>query len=678
MNREDALDRLLRPASIAVIGGGGWCENVIEQCEKIGFAGAIWPVHPSRAEVRGRRAFGSVEDLPGAPDAAFIGVNRHATIGVVAALAARGAGGAICFASGFREAVAELADGADLQAQLLEAAGAMPILGPNCYGLINALDGAALWPDQHGALRVTSGVAIVTQSSNIAINLTMQKRGLPIAYIVTAGNQAQTDLAQIGAALLEDPRVTALGLHIEGIGDLRRLETLAATAQRLGKRIVALKVGASDQAQMATVSHTASLAGSDAGARALLARLGIGQVGSLSALLEALKLLHVTGPLASNRIASLSCSGGEASLMADTALGRGVVYPALNVPQARDLRAALGPKVALANPLDYHTYIWADRAAMTASFSAMMDPSLSLGIVVLDFPRADRCNPEQWDIVIDAVADAQAARGVPMAIVASLPETMPEDVAARIMARGIAALAGLPDALDAVAVAAGEVPTAAALLLPGPDGATRILAEAEAKAALKRFGVAVPASIRGGTAAEAAQLATTLAAPLALKGEGIAHKTEAGAVKLNLSADQIEAAAAGMSAGSFLVEEMIGGSVVELLVGVLRDPAHGFVLTLGAGGTFAELLQDTTCLLLPVSAAQIDGALDNLRLAPRLDGYRGAPAADRSAIVSAVLAVQDYVTANSRDVFEVEINPLICTPTRAVAADALIRLRDQS
>jgi acyl-CoA synthetase (NDP forming) len=320
------LDRLLRPRSIAVIGGGGWCENAIEQCRKIGFDGDLWAVHPTRSDMGGVPAFASVEALPSAPDAAFIGVNRLATIDVVRTLSSRGGGGAICFASGFREAVAELADGADLQADLLEAAGDMPILGPNCYGLINALDGVALWPDQHGALRVESGVAIVTQSSNIAINLTMQKRGLPIAYVLTAGNQAQTDLAEIGMALLEDPRVTALGLHIEGIGNLRRFEALAQTAQRLGKRIVALKIGASEQAQVATVSHTASIAGSDTGARALLARLGIGQVNSLSALMETLRLLHVTGPLMSNRIASMSCSGGEASLMADTALGRDIAF----------------------------------------------------------------------------------------------------------------------------------------------------------------------------------------------------------------------------------------------------------------------------------------------------------------------------------------------------------------
>jgi acyl-CoA synthetase (NDP forming) len=670
------LERLLRPRSIAVIGGGGWCANLIEQCEKIGFQGDIWPVHPTRVEVSGQRAYGSVEELPGAPDASFIGVNRHATVGVVAALAARGAGGAICFASGFREAVNELSDGADLQAQLLEAAGEMPILGPNCYGLINALDGAVLWPDQHGAVRVERGVAIVTQSSNIAINLTMQKRGLPLAYIVTAGNQAQTDLAQIGMALLEDPRVTALGLHIEGIGDLRRFEALAATARRLGKRIVALKVGTSDQAQVATVSHTASMAGSDAGARALLARLGIGQVGSLTALLETLKLLHVTGPLASNRIASMSCSGGEASLMADTALGRDVVYPPLNGVQKADLRAALGPKVALANPLDYHTYIWANLPAMTACFSAMMDPSLALGVVVLDFPRADRCMFDQWDIVIDAVADAQAARGVPLAIVASLPETLPEEIATRIMARGIAALSGLPDALDAIAIAAQLVPEAAPLLLSGPDGRTRVLSEAEAKAALAAFGLPVPSFVRAISPEDAIEAARRIGGPVALKGEGIAHKTEAGAVRLNLGVDTVGDAAATMQASSFLIEEMIFGGIVELLVGVLRDPAHGFVLTIGAGGTFAELLDDTTHLLLPVSANDIDAAISCLRLSPRLDGYRGAPSADRSAIASAVLAVQDYVIANAADLFEVEINPLICTPTRAVAVDALICLRD--
>ena len=672
------INRLLRPKSITVIGGGAWCLSVIRECLKIGFEGDIWPVHPLKTEIAGFPVFASVEVLPGVPDAAFVGVNRYATVEVIGALATRGAGGAICFASGFQEAVEEMSDGADVQAALLRAAGEMPILGPNCYGLVNALDGVALWPDHHGMVRVDRGVAIVTQSSNIAINLTMQQRGLPLAYIVTAGNQAQTDLAHIGMALLEDPRVTALGLHIEGIRDVRRLEALATRARELGKPVVALKVGASDQAQVATVSHTASLAGSDAGARALLARLGIGQVSGLSALLEVLKLLHIAGALPSNRIASMSCSGGEASLLADTALAYDVEFPSLTAQQRGDLRDALGPKVALANPLDYHTYIWADRAAMTACFAAMMDRDLALGCVVLDFPRADRCPAPEWDLVIEAVADAQAARGVPMAIVASLPDTLPEDVALRIMARGIVPLAGLSDTMEAVDVAAklGRQVSPAPVVLPGADGPSRIVGEAEAKACLAAHGLTIPKSARAGTASEAGKVAALLGGPVALKGEGITHKTEAGAVVLNLAARDVATAAAHMSADHFLVEEMITDAVVELLIGVLRDPAHGYVLTLGAGGTWTEILDDVTHLLLPCTADEVISALSQLRIAPRLAGYRGAAPADMWAIASAVLAVQDYVTAHAEDIFEVEVNPLLCTPTRAVAADALIRLRE--
>ncbi|HAR52796.1 MAG TPA: acyl-CoA synthetase, partial [Roseovarius nubinhibens] len=188
------LSRLFQPRSIAVIGGGAWCANVIEQCAKMGFAGPVWPVHPTRSELGGVAAFASLDDLPGVPDAVFIGVNRTLTIETVARLRAMGAGGAVCFASGFREAQAETGDGDSLQEALLAAAGEMPIIGPNCYGFINYLDGALLWPDQHGGERAERGVAVLTQSSNMAINITMQARALPLAYVGTAGNQAQIGL----------------------------------------------------------------------------------------------------------------------------------------------------------------------------------------------------------------------------------------------------------------------------------------------------------------------------------------------------------------------------------------------------------------------------------------------------------------------------------------------------
>ncbi|MCI2393529.1 acetate--CoA ligase family protein [Aliiroseovarius sediminis] len=672
---ESDLSRLLRPKSIAVIGGGAWCANVIEQCRRVGFAGHIWPVHPNHDTLANLPAYPSVDALPAPPDACFIGVNRHATIEVVRALRGRSAGGAVCFASGFAEASSECAAGAALGADLLEAAGDMPILGPNCYGLLNYLDGVALWPDQHGGMPCHSGVALITQSSNVAINLTMQTRGLPLAYVVTAGNQAQIGLAQIGAALLDDPRVTALGLHIEGIGDIRALEALAAQARKLGKPIIALKVGQSDQAQAATISHTASLAGTDAGARALLSRLGIGQVGTLPAFLEALKLIHVAGPLASNRVASMSCSGGEASLVADAAHGKNVSFPKLDPNRTLLLRAALGPMVALANPLDYHTYIWGNAPAMTQTFTAMMDPDLGFGFVVLDFPRSDRCSAAAWDIVIDAVKQARAASGVPMGIVATLSENMPEAIAQGLVEDGIVPLSGLDHAIDAIEVAAtlGRPRTQPEpLFLTAPQG-TGMLSEAQAKAALAQHGVVIPRAHRADSADRIAQLARDIGFPVALKGEGLAHKSEAGAVKLNLPDSQaVRDAADAMACDSFLVEQMITGAIAELLVGVTRDPAHGYVLTVAAGGILTELLQDSRSLLVPATRAEVRDALMRLKIAPLLTGYRGAAPAALDAVLDNVMAVQAFVMATPAH--EIEINPLIVTADRAVAADALIRI----
>ena len=683
------LSRLLRPRSVAVIGGGVWCENVVQQCRAIGFRGAIWPVHPTRAEIAGVPVFAGLAALPSAPDAVFIGVNRTLTVQLVAQLAEMGAGGATCFASGFREAQLESADGADLQEQLLLAAKDMPVIGPNCYGFINYLDGVALWPDQHGGLQVDCGVAIVTQSSNVAINLTMQSRALPLAYVVTVGNQAQTGLAQIGQALLDDPRVTVLGLYIEGVGDLRAFEALAVQARRMGKPIVALKTGRSPQARAGAVSHTASLAGSGAGARALFARLGVAEVTGLDAFLETLKLLHVTGALPSRRIASLSCSGGEASLMADSALDLNLEFPPLTKAQKTALRTALGPMVALANPLDYHTYIWGDVAAMTATFSALLGDDLALSCIVVDFPRADRCDPAAWDCVVTAAVAAKKGTGVQtggrLALVSSLPETMPETVAQKLIAQGIVPLCGIESALKAIEIAAdiGQMQAVPPqpLLLPEPVQMPQelrhghILNEHSAKARLLAHGVPVPEGRFCASAKLAAQAAKTLGFPLVLKGLGHAHKSEAGAVHLNLRSSQAVAqAAADMDSNGYLLEQMVTGGVAEVLVAVLRDPAHGFVLTLGAGGVMTEILADVSTRLVPVTAQDVRAALAELRIYPVLCGYRGSLGVNIDALIQAVLGVQSFVLETAAFLEEIEINPLICTPDRAVAVDALITL----
>lgn len=667
------LDRLFNPRSIAVIGGGYWCEAVLEQIQKFGFSGKLYAVHPVKPEVGGVKAWPGAHLLPEPPDAAFIGINREAAVGATERLRKKGAGGAICFASGFAEATAEDATGADAQERLLRAAGDMPLLGPNCYGYINAFDRVALWPDQHGLVPVERGVAILTQSSNITINLTMQARSLPIGYVVACGNQAQMSQAKIAEALLDDPRVTAIGLHIEGFSDLRAWEALSQKAHARQIPLVALKVGASEQARAATISHTASLAGGDSGAQSLLDRLGIARSPDLPAFLETLKLLHMTGPLKTRALSCISCSGGEASLAADQGHALGLTFPPLKNDQDKALRKALGPKVALANPLDYHTYIWRDEDAMTATWSAMTQAETAITVAVVDYPRRDRCDPKDWDCTINAAIRVRRETGRPFAVAATLPELMPEDVADRLIEGGVVPFNGLREAMEAIRAANLPEREETALLPPGRERAAELLSESEAKRALWAYGVSIPEGVLLDDRNDLSS-ASELGFPLVAKVQGLAHKTGAGGIALGLETqDELRQALPALTEGPVLLEEMVTDTIAELLIGVVRDPVHGFVLTIGAGGTLTELLDDSVSMLIPASEARIEAALKQLRIAPVLDGYRGKAACDHKSIVAAIDAVQAYVADHADSLEEIEINPLICTEADAIVVDALIR-----
>lgn len=678
------LSRVLRPKSIAVF-GGGWSTAVLRQCRKMGFDGDLWPVHPTKDEIEGLLCYRSVADLPAAPDASFIGVNRDGTIEIVRALSERGAGGAVCFASGF----SEVADGVERNDALLAAAGEMPILGPNCYGLINYLDGAILWPDQHGGRRVERGAAILVQSSNIAINLTMQRRGLPIAYVLTAGNQAQTGLSDLAEAALADPRVTVLGLHIEGFDDPRRLESLILRARDKGVPVVALKVGTSAAAQAMTLSHTASLAGADVLSDAFFDRSGVVRARSLEEFVETLKLLHVMGPLPDRTLGSMSCSGGEASLVGDLAEAADLDLRPLQPEEAERLRATLPPMVTISNPLDYHTFTWGNGPALTATYRAMLDCGFGMTILVLDCPRPDRCDDNGSEAAMDAAIAAHRDGGGRFAIVASLPENMTEAHADKLLTAGIAPLMGLGTALTAIAnaakigaawAAAPAMPLAAQQAPEGPPG--KALDEWSSKAVLRGIGITTPEGGIASSVEEAARVAERIGYPVVLKcvGEKLLHKTEMAAVKLNLrSADEVRAAAESLAhlGCDFLVEEMVQGAVAELIVGIARDPQFGLYLTIGAGGIMVEMWNDTRSLLLPASREDIRAALLSLRSAPLLTGFRGRPPAAVDAAVETAFRIGEYALAQSGSLDEMDINPLIVTADRAIAVDALIRRREQ-
>ena len=360
--------------------------------------------------------------------------------------------------------------------------------------------------------------------------------------------------------------------------------------------------------------------------------------------------------------------------MADTAAHYGLTFPPLTSAQTDTLSQHLSSLVNLANPLDYHTQIWRNKAAMTAVFAAMTGNDIDLTLVVLDFPRLDSCTADDWIIAIEAIEDAARQTGRPFGVVGSIVENLPEAIAKRLLGAGIVPLCGFGTACEAISAARMPPRQNHRPLLPASSFATTItVTEGDAKRTLAAYGLDIPTSRASIAPADVIACAKMIGFPVVLKGEGVAHKTEAGAVKLNLTdAEQVSAAAQAMQAETFLVEEMITGTVAELLLGIVADPAHGFVLTLAAGGTLTEILEDGQSLLLPTTDTDIRHALGRLRIHPLLIGYRGGEPANIDAIVDAALKLQNFVTDHADEIAEIEINPLICTKDRAIIADTLL------
>jgi len=674
------LTPLLHPRSVAFIGGGE-CDIAIKRTRALGFAGKIWAVNPKREQLGGINCVRSVNEIDGFVDAAFVAVKREPTIDIVRALRAKGCGGAVIYASGF----AETGD-RSLQDQLLTAAAGMPLMGPNCYGYVNGLARAALWPDEHGIEPCSSGVAIVSQSGNMACNFTMTMRALPVACVFTVGNQADVDVAQMLETLVRDERITAIGLHIEGLRDIPAFACTAILARDYRKPVVALKTGRSAHGAKVALSHTASLAGADALYGALFERYGIARVKSVTAFVETLKFLHYGGPISDNRLVSMSCSGGEAALVADMALDRNIRFPPFDAATKRKISETLNEYVVIDNPLDYHTFIWNQEDKLRATFSAVLGGGYDVAMLILDTPTHPNMNPASWRAAATALVSAAETAKARAAVVASLPECMPLALAYELGRHGVAPMMGLDDALTSFEAAAfigrnwaRSDPLPAMLTEHARGNGEASLTEFHAKQLLKSHELVVPEGILC-KAEDALSAAQKLGYPVTLKvsSPAIAHKTEAGGVALNLkTAEDVKAAAQRMRllAPDVLVERMVTGAVAELIIGLTSDPQFGTALVIGAGGVLTELIEDSVALLLPTSREEIERALRSLKVWRLVEGFRGK-SGDQQAVIDAVEAIAAFADDNRGLIVELDVNPLLVAPDGAVAVDAFIKMRN--
>jgi acyl-CoA synthetase (NDP forming) len=681
-----ALRRLLAPRSIALI-GGAWADAVAAASRVIGYTGEVWRVHPSRPSSTAQHYYRSVDELPAAPDAAFIAAPNREVPAIAAALARRGAGGFVCFAAGFSETASP--EGARLTRELVTNAADLPFLGPNCYGFVNFFDGVALWPDQVVGSRRDRGVALICQSGTLALNLLFNERSLPIGCVLTVGNQTRLAAEDLIELLCDDARVTAFGLYVEGVRDAARFARAAERARAAGKPIALVKAGRTDMASRTVRTHTGALAGADAAFDALCAQAGIARCESLASLCETLKIFHLGGPLRGRRLLAMGASGGDMAMTADIARHSGLNFAPIPAAAAASLREILSDRVHISNPFDFHTHVWFDYPRQRAMFGVAQRAGFDAVAFMLDCPPAG-ADATTYVRVIEEFAAAYPGAPTRAVLISSLSESLPRAMREYCLAAGIVPLQGQREALEALDLAGWVGETWASELAPVQlrvprdiRAAARTLPEHEAKLALAGFGVAVPQS-RLVSPRDAASAAGELGFPVVIKAVGatLEHKSEVGGVVLDVrSAADAAAAAQRMSALSttLLVEQMVTDGVAEILVGMTVDPQFGQLLVLGAGGVLAEVLRDSVSLLPPFSAPAIEAALRKLRVGQLLAGYRGRPAADVAALVATVLACTRYAAANLERLVELDMNPVIVRPagSGAVAVDALIRLVEE-
>jgi len=506
----------------------------------------------------------------------------------------------------------------------------------------------------------------------LSSDLTMSQRSLPLSHMISIGNQSVIAIEDLVEVLCEKPEVRAIGLHIEGLKHVGRFADAALKAAQLGKPVVALKSGSSAIGKALTSSHTGSLSGEDDLYDALFRRCGIVRVFSPAQLLETLKFMCIAGIPTSNQVTGFTCSGGGATMLADYGETLGLVFPEHDTGVSENLRRLLPSTATVSNPLDYTTPIWGQPELTRPVFTAAMPGGPGTSVLVQDYPACglDESRP-LYLADANAFADAALAAGMPAVICSTLPENMDTATRDHLISRGIAPMQGINETLDAIAAAFAwrqmhqrVVKNPPTELLDGSDNQNALpVDEVFAKHQLAGAGIPVPPSTvcACGQAPAAAQ---ALGLPVAVKmvHEKLLHKTEAGAVVLNLNssrkvADAIaqmhkDVAARQPDAASnrFLIERMQARPLAELIISVRQDAQFGLAMTIGSGGVLVELVGDSVTLLLPCSRDDILEAIESLRVSRLLKGFRGAAKVDMKKLADELTKLTDFMTSNRENV----------------------------
>ena len=706
------VEALLNPRNVVIVGAtdkpGNWAQRCWRNLGRYGYAGRVYPFNPRREEVWDTRCYRSYAELPEPPDHLAVYVPAPFVEAALREGAAAGARSATVVSSGFGEVPDPVAveRGRRLSHTIAELG--IAVSGPNCIGNFNGGAGFVTMTDNRPQRTKPGPIAIVGQSGGLvmALKRTLEERGMDVGYIVSSGNEAGLKTADYIEYFAADPQTRLIVSYLEAVREPERFLAACGAARKAGKPVVVVKLGTSDNGRAAAVAHTGALAGSIAAFDAIAGDHGAVRVATLDDVVEMAEyLLHVRLPKGEG-LGAMTFSGGLRGVLLDQAEANGLSFPSLAARSRKRLEKLLGVGTVIGNPLDsgfgaltsHETYI---RCVETL----LDDPGIDMLLLQEELLRAPEGGNKEANM--RAVNQLAARARKPIAFVTMISHGLNDY--ARELRDGLRNVAFLQEPDKSLRTVRSVIsyarrlsrktaakrrdrsgaPAAVRKVLgrPGHDAGPTPLSEVDSKALLRAYGLRTPRERLAGSAAEAVRIARAMGFPVVLKAAGaeLTHKSDVGGVLLNNTTAgavrqgygdilrNVARKARGVAVDGVLVAEQVTGEL-ELVVGASRDPEMGPMVMFGSGGVALELYRDVAFAAPTFDEAAAEALIARTGAARLIDGYRGAPALDRSAVVKALMAVSRLARDLGDRLESIDVNPFVLRRRGGVALDALVVL----
>ena len=695
------LKKLLAPRTVAIVGasekegfGGDTCRNVMAYADK----DRVYFINPKRETVFGKKCWPTLDSLPEDIDLVVICTPQKTVEDLLRQAAAKGARGAVVYASGYSEVGTPEGKAATESLRALCKELDIALMGPNCAGFMNYIDKVSAFAFISEERDRTGSIGIVSQSGQLCLSL-MDSPATGFSYSISAGNCTVVSMEDYLQYLVDDEHTRVIGLYMEGATQPEKFVSALRAAALKRKPVVVLKTGRSEKGSRVAASHTGSLSGADRMYDAMFKKFGVIRVRDLEELLATTQLFATLPALPqSTGFASINLSGGETGMCADVGDMEGIEYPDFSPETIARLKELLPGYASPANPLDTTATISYDADVYASVLQTVMDDP-SVGMVVLGYTLLHEIADPAIIYMTEGIEKVAAGgRMKPTAMLPFVESTRNPTYATRLAKAGVPVLPpplyafpALRHLRDFIRYKPEEHTLDMAIPAPAGKKERRTLSEFASASILKEYGVPTPEGGVAKNADEAVALAEKAGYPVAMKisSADIPHKSDMGGVRLGIrNADEVREAfalimdntaknAPGADIDGIYVQKMLAPAGMEVIIGVNNDPQFGPAVLVGLGGIFVEIFRDTALPPAPFGEAEAMAMLESLKAAPLFKGYRGKAPLDMEALARMVANVSRLAAEKRDEIAELDINPVfVYEKGQGVrAADALAVLK---